>query len=380
MEIKTANGEAEIVQSANQISPAVWQRAMAAHCLDHRYYEVLEETLRDGFDYRYALLTNRRTGTVAVQPFFLVNQDITAGLPARLRAFVSTLREKFPRLLTMKIIMVGCSAGEGGLDCTEPWGIELLHEAMRCYARQVKASLILFKDFPSDYREPLSNLRDIGYKRVPSMPAARLELDFASFEEYMRKKLSRIQRKGLRRKFRDASRLAKLTMNVMQDASPYVDEIYSLYLQTYNRSEYRFEKLTREYFCLLGQRMPDRVRYFLWRRDERIVAFALCMIHGDTLYDLNVGMDYRVALNLHLYFVTWRDIVSWAIGAGIKTYHTGPLNYDPKLHLRLELAPLDLYSRHTSPVINPIFGLAMGLLQPARHDPVLKKFANAGEL
>ena len=81
-----------------------------------------------------------------------------------------------------------------------------------------------------------------------------------------------------------------------------------------------------------------------------------------------------------MYFITWRDIVTWAIEARLKTYYTGPLNYDPKLHLKLDLAPLDLYARHTSSFINPVFGVAMRYLQPVRHDPVIKRFANAHEL
>jgi hypothetical protein len=87
-----------------------------------------------------------------------------------------------------------------------------------------------------------------------------------------------------------------------------------------------------------------------------------------------------VALDLHLYFISWRDVFNWAIQNGVRTYYTAPLNYDPKLHLRLELAPLDLYVCHTSPLINPVFRLAMGFLQPVRHHPILRQFPNAHEM
>jgi len=159
-----------------------------------------------------------------------------------------------------------------------------------------------------------------------------------------------------------------------------VDEVYALYLQTYNRSEFKFEKLTKEFLCSVGTRMPERTRFFLWRREGKIIAFALCMVHEDTIYDLNVGMDYAVALDLHLYFVTYRDIIQWAAENGMKNYLTGPLNYDPKLHLRLDLDPLDLYARHTSDWINPFFNIALKYLQPVRQDPFIPQFRNASEL
>jgi hypothetical protein len=380
MVIKTTHGHATVVKSSSQIDGPLWAEALKAHCQDHRYYEVVEETLGDDFEHRYLILNNETTGAVAVQPFFMVTQDITAGLPMRIRALVMRVRKKFPRFLNMRILMVGCAAGEGQLDSCEPWAVESLLETLDQYARQIGAPVILLKDFPASYRKCFASLGGKGYKRVPSMPGTSLKLDFKNFEDYMTTKLSRIYRKGLRRKFHEAERLGAVTMEVVDDVTPYVDEVYPLYLQTYERSDFKFERLTKEYLSELGQRMPERMRYFLWRHQGRMVAFAVCMIHEGTLYDLNVGMDYAVALDLHMYFVTWRDIISWAIEAKLKVYHTGPLNYDPKLHLRMDLFPLDLYARHTSPLINPIFGWAMSFLQPVRHDATLRKFANADEL
>jgi hypothetical protein len=65
---------------------------------------------------------------------------------------------------------------------------------------------------------------------------------------------------------------------------------------------------------------------------------------------------------------------------GLRCYSSGPLNYDPKLHLGHELAPLDLYVMHTRPLLNPIFQFAVKYLEPTRHDPILKKFPNADQL
>lgn len=380
VQIDTKHGPVRIVGSPSQIDPAVWESAFGGHFIDSRYYQIVQDTIDQRIVYRYAILRNGQTGATAVQPFFFVDQDICAGLPGRFRSAVERVRNRFPRFLTMRIAMVGCVAGEGHLDCTEPWAVEALHETLNKYARRSGAPIILFKDIPSTYREPLSGYKQRGFARAPSMPAARMALDFESFEDFMEKKLSRIYRKNLRRKFRDASRIGELSLEVVSDATPYIDEIHPLYLQTHHRSELKFEELTKGFFSEIGRRMPDRARFFLWRHEGRILAFALCMVHGDTIYDLNVGMDYPRALDFHMYFITWRDIVTWALEAKLKHYYTGPLNYDPKLHLKLDLAPLDLYARHTSPLINPIFGVALKFLQPVRHDPVIKRFANAHEL
>lgn len=371
---------ARVLTSWRLIDAKLWRTLIAAQCWDCRYYEVAEQTLSGQFDHRYFVLKNERTGAMAVQPFFFVDQDLLAGLPSRVRKALAALRKFWPRFLILRMLMVGCTAGEGHPGCEEPWAVNALRKALDEYAGHENAGVILLKDFPARYRELLRAFTTNGYTCAPSMPGARMEIDFADFEEYMRTKLSKIFRKNLRRKFKQSAGLGTLTMEIVNDVTPYADEVHALYLQTHGRSEFQFEHLTKEYFCALGRRMPESVRYFLWRLEGRIVAFSLCMVHGETIHDMNVGMDYAVALDLHLYFTTFRDIIQWAAGHGLKHYSTGPLNYDPKLHLRLDLDPLDLYARHTSRFINPFFKIALRYLQPARHDPVIRQFRNAHEL
>ncbi|WP_225160911.1 GNAT family N-acetyltransferase [Bradyrhizobium sp. BRP56] len=126
--------------------------------------------------------------------------------------------------------------------------------------------------------------------------------------------------------------------------------------------------------------MGDKVRFFLWRQNERIVAFAACMVHGDAIYAEYIGLDYDVALDLHLYHYVFRDMVSWAIANGYKWFRSSGLNYDPKLHLRHLLDPIDLYVRHTSAPINSVLKRILPVLAPTRYDETLAKFRNYQEL
>jgi predicted N-acyltransferase len=88
---------------------------------------------------------------------------------------------------------------------------------------------------------------------------------------------------------------------VSNDISAAIDEVYPLYVQVYERSKLHFEKLTKDYFCRLGRAMPDKVRFFVWRRNGKAVAFGECLVHGDTMFAEYPGLDYDVALKLHLY-------------------------------------------------------------------------------
>jgi hypothetical protein len=65
---------------------------------------------------------------------------------------------------------------------------------------------------------------------------------------------------------------------------------------------------------------------------------------------------------------------------GCKWFQSSALNYDPKLHLRHRLKPVDLYVKHTSAIINMIIRIALPWLEPTRYDDTLKKFPNYSEL
>ena len=319
----------------------------------------------------------------AVQPLFFVRQNLTEGVAGPIRKAIDQVRRKFPRFLTLKTLMVGCSAGEGHLGACRPedaeWTAEALHSCLKIFARAAGAPLVVLKDFPSRYRASLRSLSANDYTRIASMPMTRLSLHHRDFEQYL-SSLGKATRKNLRRKFRETARSAPITCEVLHDVTPVIDEIYPLYLAVHERSKLHFEKLTPAYFCGLGRKMPERARFFVWRQEGKAIAFSLCLVHDGTIYDDCLGLDYRVAFDLHLYFYTLRDIISWSLAQGLHSYCSSPLNYDPKLHLGCELLPLDLYVMHTGGWINPIFRRALRFLQPTKHDPVLQRFRNAHEL
>ncbi len=378
-----AGGSATILEHDELAQAEAWPSAFRSQCKDHRYYTLIEETLANNFQHQYLMLRDAAGAIRGIQPFFLARQNLVEGIPGSARKVLETLRKKMPRLLTMRVLMVGCAAGEGHLGSATSadalWLADALHSILPQIARACKASLIVLKDFSSSYREVLDCFSNNGYARVPSMPMTRLALNFRDFDDYLAN-LSYATRKSLRRKFRKTDRAANITREMTTNITPYLDEVYPLYLAVHERSPMKFEKLTKEYLSHLGRSMPERTRFFIWRIENRIVAFSLCLVHDGTIYDEYLGLDYSVALDLHLYFYTIRDILSWAIENGLTFYCSSPLNYDPKLHLGFELAPLDLYVRHARAALNPIFGRVVRWLEPTRHDAVLRRFPNAAEL
>src|ERR1700704_327148 len=373
-----------VVSRADLSGCAPWTSTFTDQRKDYRYYEILDDTLWDQFEYRYFAIVDSNGHIRAIQPFFLVDQDILEGLGAERVHWISLIRRVYPRFLKLRALMVGCSAGEAHLAATETLPVDIVAETLSNgiakQARSLNAQLIVLKEFPSRYRKALHCFGQCGFARAPSMPMTMLDIRYDSFDAYMAKALKSSSRKKLRKHLEATAGVSDIRMSVTDDAASFVDEIYPLYLQVFERSRMQFEKLTKDFFRQIGQRMNDKVRFFTWRRGNVLVAFSFCMVQGDSLYAEYVGFDYTVALDLHLYHYIVRDMINWGIGKGYKWFRSSGLNYDPKLHMRNRLDPIDLYVRPTSVLANAIFRLALPWIVPVRYDATLKLFPNYRDL
>ena len=389
---RTRSGAAfDVFDHLAAIDPVTWQTVFPPSWKDYRYHRTLEETFAREFPPRYLVLREpaaqgKFSDAVpirAILPLFFVEQDLTVSLAPRLRALLRPLRKH----LTLRLLMAGCIVGDAQIGLADPDDdpavFAELDDALELYARRERASIRVFKDVPASYRPALAPLTASGrYTRLPSLPGVSLPLDFANFDDYLQNRLGKSTRKSLRRKFREVDTLPEpLTLEVKTSVTPAeAVALHALYERVALRGTVQFEVFTADYFRKLGERMPETTRYFIWRHAGRIVSFSFCTIHDGAIYDNDIGFDETIAASLHLYHATFRDIIRWALAHGLKHYYSAPFNYDPKLHLRMDLVPLDLYARHTSPVVNRLLRWFAPLAAPTRQEPLLAQFANADRL
>jgi predicted N-acyltransferase len=356
-----------------------WPIAFAAQRKDHRYYEIIADTIRDHFEYGYFAIRDGSGRALAVQPYFLLDQDVLEGIKLDRSSLVARIRLRYPRFLKLRTLMLGCTAGEGHLATSAHLSsaavASILAQGIVAQAHALGAQMIVLKEFPRGDRRDLACFEREGFGRAPSMPMTTLDIDYDSFDDYMQKALSAKTRSDLRKKFH-AAESSDLKMMVTDNAASFIDELYPLYLQTYERSNFHFEKLTKDYFRRLGCEMSDKTRFFIWYRGNTLMAFALCMVEGNEIFAEYIGLDYDFALDLHLYHYISRDVINWAMTHGYKRFRSSGLNYDPKLHLRHQLDPIDLYVRHVSPIANWIMRLVLPWIVPVRYDATLRKFSN----
>jgi len=109
--LRTSFGPAWVVDSVECIPAHLRETSFATRCKDFRYYEVLEASLSEQFEFRCFVLHNESSGEWALQPLFFVHQDLLAGLPQALRAPFTQIRKCWPGFLKMRMMMIGLRGG-----------------------------------------------------------------------------------------------------------------------------------------------------------------------------------------------------------------------------------------------------------------------------
>src|ERR1700751_1554933 len=71
-----------VVSRAELSGCAPWTSTFVDQRKDYRYYEIRDDILRDRFDDQYFAIIDGKGHVRAIQPFFLVDQDLLEGLGA----------------------------------------------------------------------------------------------------------------------------------------------------------------------------------------------------------------------------------------------------------------------------------------------------------
>ncbi len=144
---------------------------------------------------------------------------------------------------------------------------------------------------------------------------------YADFEGFLSALNSR-KRKQIHRERRDAMATGIEIETLTGDAikPQHWDAFFRFYMSTSDR-KWGSAYLTREFFDLIGKRIPDRILLVMAKKGAKYVAGALNFIGADTLYGRNWGClgDYPF---LHFEACYYRAI-DFAIARGLKRVEAG---------------------------------------------------------
>ncbi len=127
--------------------------------------------------------------------------------------------------------------------------------------------------------------------------------------------------------------------------------MHALYRAVWERSLYRLELLSAEFFRELGRRFGEQASLTLICRGEHIVGFTFGLLDGCVYYNMYSGVDYGQNTEADLYFNLFYHSLDHALECGARTLHLGQTSDHFKSRLGTTQQPLYYYVRAVNPIV-----------------------------
>ncbi|MDD5464809.1 MAG: GNAT family N-acetyltransferase [Candidatus Omnitrophica bacterium] len=361
-----------VFDNINRIDEKDWDAVFGDIPEGYPFYKALANSELPDFAFYY-LVIYRDAEVVLIAPLFSADFNLDIAVEGRVSKVIKFIRKFFPRFLILKTLFCGTPFGEYGVlgirqdFQDDPGAIPLLLAGIKDLAVKINAPLVIFKDFLKQGTLFLDALTRQGYSKVKSFPTVLLDLNFASFEDYL-KSLGSSTRKSLKKKLKQAYSRGRIEVKVYQDINGQIDQIAKLYENTYREGPTKFERLNQKFFLQAAHDLYPHTRFFLYYVDGKLAAFNLCFVYRDLLIDKFIGFDYDVSNYYHLYFVSWAYNIRWCIDNSLRYYHPGQTDYEPKIRLGGEIIPLYAYLKHKNIFFNLLLKLLIPIFKPENFD------------
>ena len=347
------------------------------------WYETLEAShLEDQFRFFYAIVEDAGR-PVALAPLFLADVPMDLVVPEAVMPWLRMLGRVFPGVLAQRTLFVGspCS-DEGTIGLVPGANLERVLTALAAeqgrLAKALGAWMLVWKDLPAAFAERVRPIaQSAGFFATDSYPGTEIVFVSADKEDYFRR-MKPSHRQQLRKKLRRSLERTNLDQSVIINPEPAVlDEIFSLFMQTYMQAETRFEKLARAFYDAAAASKPARFILLRDRDDGRLVAFMLVYDLGETVINKFIGIDYDRPREWMLYFRLNDAAVDFALSRGARRLQSGQTGYRVKIELGHQLIPLVNYARHRLWPVHAVYALVGKSIGWATLDPDLARHVEA---
>ncbi|HEY9061574.1 MAG TPA: hypothetical protein VIO64_13860 [Pseudobacteroides sp.] len=184
-----------------------------------------------------------------------------------------------------------------------------------------------------------------------TLPSHLLEIRWKSFDEYLDS-----LRSHYRYRFKKAIAKRNMLSISRLDSSQFDDSFYKLYLNVYNKSQYKLERLPIEFF----KSFPAEIIRF--EAEGKAIGFVQLAKHNNVLVFLLGGMDYDEIIKYDLYHNMLLKIVEIGIHEGCSAIELGQTAEDTKQKLGSKKVPKEMFASHSNSLLRWILSKSMGLL------------------
>ncbi|WLD10018.1 GNAT family N-acetyltransferase [Planctellipticum variicoloris] len=370
--------EEEIWSSVDEIDVAAWEqvRDPSDLFLDLRLLQAVETSMAATCRFRYVLYRDAagEPAAIAVLCTFTIDIGVLAD-DAWSRWALRGLRRISRKLVDYRILFCGLplSACQSSLrfapGADSQIILQRLDVALRRFAKQDRASVIVLKEFADEELPPLKPLETLGYRKADSLPTHLVALHSDSFDGFL-KDMNSKRRANVRmslKKFAGKGVEFVTTSDYATIERLFTPETYRLYEEVLGRSETKLEHLPQELFLEMARQLPDCCEFTFAVEGERVIAFCISLWNDHEYRGLFIGYDASRNQDLDLYFnLAFRTIAEAAFHRSAVVEIGQNSSYFKRTKLGAVQSRRSLYVRGGNAVMNGVIGLLFKQLFPPR--------------
>ena len=236
--------------------------------------------------------------------------------------------------INMNVVGYPCSLSEPGYVTND-------EDLMLEYVKSIKGAKLILN--AGDL------INDNDYIIGETLPTCIFNNDFMNMEEYWGH-----MRSSYRRRLKKAiGNCRDIEIKEIKDNSI---DIYHLYLNTYNKSAYKLEKLEKGFF----EKIDAAKLVFL--KENKPIGFVLLKKVKQKLVFMLCGMDYEYD-TADLYYYMLLNIIEHAIENDCKIIDFGQTSEETKMKFGAVLEKRYFYAHHSNKILNRIVKLGKGALE-----------------
>lgn len=347
----------KLFTSITEIDHEDWNALVSRNRLicRHEFLQAVENSRINDCRFFYPVICDSGR-MVAGTCLYLISTELDTLATGLAKTAIRGVRQFSERFLMLRSVECGTPVALGSTivlrdESLRPAVLRMIAHAAEDLARSLKAGVVLLRDFEAGDAEASDGFAALGYKAVPNLPEARLDLHWTDFDQYLGSMRSQYRCKLLAqcRKFKEAGG----TLEIVEHFAGYSVELASMWRNAYDHAkEYRREVLLPAFFENIDRHLAGRSFVILAKLDNRPIGFLLVLLDEDVLTALFSGLDYSCHRNTGAYFNLFYKAVEIAILKGMKAVHFGITTLAPKLDLGARAVPLRMFMKHLNPFLN----------------------------
>ena len=359
-----------ICSSVNQLKAVEWNRLIprSNFLMQHNYLQLIEDIQAGQMQFRYVLVS--RNGATIGALYFQVVQFKGAQLinyfPDKNSSINKVLRSMSIGLLNSinPYILVSGNVfmtGENGFyftsDIDKPTRAKLLRKAIRDIFRNdtfIKA--VAISDFYAPKTEFDNGFAINGYHQVAAESDMSIQLrdEWKSMNDYQ-SALSSKYRVRAKKVFALCAEnnvvMRELNAN---EIAEHEDEIYDLYMKVMAKVDFKLAELSKSYFRLQKEQLPDNYKLFAYYKDGQMIGFISAFHIGKRIEVHYTGMNHDLCKPIHLYQHMMYDLIEYGILNRAEKLHFGRTAPEIKSTIGAVPSPMYGYIKHRNPVFNAL--------------------------